>query len=86
MLFFPQNEIADRRLILLFPIWRASTPPPLPYCEEYLYTYTISSPETLWDVNAEGFAQGIKTFRLTKPNKKKFREPGNEGILPPLPF
>ena len=53
---------------------------------EYLYTYTISAPETLWDINAEGFDQGIKTFRLTKPNRKKFREPGNEGLLPPLPF
>ena len=53
---------------------------------EYLYTYTISAPETLWDVNAAGFEQGIRAFKLVQPNKKKFREPGNEGILPPLPF
>jgi len=53
---------------------------------EYLYTYTISAPETLWDVNAAGFEQGIRAFKLVEPNKKKFREPGNEGILPPLPF
>ena len=53
---------------------------------DYLYTYTISAPETLWDVNADGFAQGVKSFRLSKPNRKKFREPGNEGLLPPLPF
>ena len=52
----------------------------------YLYTYTISAPETLWDVNAAGFEQGIKAFKLVEPNKKKFREPGNEGLLPPLPF
>ena len=51
-----------------------------------MYTYTISAPETLWDVNAAGFEQGVRSFRLTKPDKKKFREPGNEGILPPLPF
>ena len=53
---------------------------------KYLYTYTISAPETLWDVNAAGFEQGIRAFKLVEPNKKKFREPGNEGILPPLPF
>ena len=53
---------------------------------DYLYTYTISAPETLWDVNAAGFEQGVRSFRLTKPDKKKFRDPGNEGILPPLPF
>ena len=52
----------------------------------FLYTYTISAPETLWDANQGGVEQGIKSFRLTAPNKKKFREPGNEGILPPLPF
>ena len=52
----------------------------------YLYTYTVSAPETLWDENADGFEAGIKSFRLVAPNKKKFREPGNEGLLPPLPF
>ena len=39
-----------------------------------------------WDENADGFEAGIKSFRLVAPNKKKFREPGNEGLLPPLPF
>ncbi|EEH57519.1 uncharacterized protein MICPUCDRAFT_26105, partial [Micromonas pusilla CCMP1545] len=34
---------------------------------DYLYTYTISAPETLWDVNAAGFEQGVRSFRLTKP-------------------
>ena len=53
---------------------------------DYLYTYTMSAPETLWDANADGFEAGIKSFRLVAPNKKKFREPGNEGLLPPLPF
>ena len=53
---------------------------------EYLYTYTMSAPETLWDANADGFEAGIKSFKLVAPNKKKFREPGNEGLLPPLPF
>ena len=53
---------------------------------DFLYTYTVSAPETLWDENADGFEAGIKSFRLVAPNKKKFREPGNEGLLPPLPF
>jgi hypothetical protein len=52
----------------------------------FLYTYTFSAPETLWDANKDGFEQGIRSFRLVEPNKKKFREPGNEGLLPPLPF
>ena len=52
----------------------------------FLYTYTVSAPETLWDSNQGGFEQGIDAFRLTEPNKKKFREPGNEGLFPPLPF
>ena len=51
-----------------------------------IYTYTMSAPETLWDANADGFEAGIKSFKLVVPNKKKFREPGNEGLLPPLPF
>ena len=51
-----------------------------------MYTYTMSAPETLWDANADGFEAGIKSFKLVVPNKKKFREPGNEGLLPPLPF
>lgn len=53
---------------------------------DYLYTCTFSSPESFWDVNADGFESAIRSFRLTPPNKKKYREPGNEGLLPPLPF
>jgi hypothetical protein len=33
-----------------------------------------------------GFDSGVKAFRLTKPDKRKYREPGNEGFFPPLPF
>ena len=53
---------------------------------EYLYTCTFSAPESFWDINSDGFEKAIRSFRLTAPNKKKFREPGNEGLLPPLPF
>ena len=53
---------------------------------EYLYTCTFSAPESFWDINSDGFEKAIRSFRLTVPNKKKFREPGNEVLLPPLPF
>ena len=53
---------------------------------DYLYTCTFSSPESFWDINADGFESAIRSFRLTPPNRKKYREPGNEGLLPPLPF
>ena len=52
---------------------------------DYLYTCTFSSPESFWDINADGFESAVRSFRLAA-NKKKYREPGSEGLLPPLPF
>ena len=36
--------------------------------------------------SARGFDETIKSFRLTTPNKKKYRAPGNEGLGISLPF
>lgn len=52
----------------------------------YLYTLSTSAPEIYWDELSRGFDESIKSFRLTTPNKKKYREPGNEGLGIPLPF
>ena len=52
----------------------------------YLYTLSASAPEIYWDELARGFDETIKSFRLTTPNKKKYRAPGNEGLGISLPF
>ena len=52
----------------------------------YLYTLSSSAPEIYWDELARGFDETIKSFRLTTPNKKKYRAPGNEGLGISLPF
>ena len=52
----------------------------------YLYTLSSSAPEIYWDELSRGFDETINSFRLTKPNKKKYRQPGNEGLGISLPF
>lgn len=52
----------------------------------YLYTLSSSAPEIYWDELSRGFDDTIKSFRLTTPNKKKYRQPGNEGLGISLPF
>ena len=52
----------------------------------YLYTLSSSAPEIYWDELTRGFDETIKSFRLTTPNKKKYRAPGNEGLGISLPF
>jgi hypothetical protein len=51
----------------------------------YLYTLSTSAPEIYWDELSRGFDESIKSFRLTTPNKKKYKQPGNEPLVS-LPF